>query len=62
METKADLEVLAKELNPVVGFWDPLGLVSEDFKGNSWMGESTDEAIGFLRHAEIKHGYASRFP
>ena len=22
-ETKADLEVLAKELNPIVGFYDP---------------------------------------
>ena len=26
METKADLEVLAKKLNPVVGFYDPLAL------------------------------------
>jgi len=56
METKADLEVLAKELNPVVGFWDPLGLADDQFKGNAWMGDSVEETIGFLRHAEIKHG------
>ena len=26
METQADLEVLAKDLNPAVGFYDPLKL------------------------------------
>eukprot|EP00964_Phaeocystis_antarctica_P020879 scaffold11557_cov36-Phaeocystis_antarctica.AAC.1 len=50
METKADLEVLAKKLNPVVGFYDPLGLADAVIDGNN------EAAIGFLRQAEIKHG------
>lgn len=50
-ETKADLEVLANELNPIVGFYDPLNLAEGEF----W--DDTQEAtIGFLRQAEIKHG------
>jgi hypothetical protein len=48
-ESKADLEVMAKKLNPIVGFYDPLNLAEAEFWG------STNEAtIGFLRHAEIK--------
>merc|ERR1719324_1915719 len=50
-ETKADLEVLAKELNPTIGFYDPLSLSEQSF----W-GESEEATIGFLRQAEIKHG------
>jgi len=50
-ETKADLEVLAMELNPILGFYDPLNLSEGEF----W--DNTNEAtIGFLRQAEIKHG------
>ena len=48
-ETKADLEALAKDLNPIVGFWDPLNLADAEF----W-GESNEATIGWLRHAEIK--------
>jgi len=59
METKADLEAMAKKLNPVVGFYDPLGL-TEDY-GSAWMGDSTSETIGFLRQAEIKHGRVAMF-
>ena len=50
-ETKADLEALAVKLNPVVGFYDPLGLADADI----W-GRSNEYTIGWLRHAEIKHG------
>mmetsp|Transcript_3025 Transcript_3025/g.3403 ORF Transcript_3025/g.3403 Transcript_3025/m.3403 type:complete len:265 (+) Transcript_3025:191-985(+) len=50
-ETKADLEILANELNPILGFYDPMNLAEGEF----W--DNTNEAsIGFLRQAEIKHG------
>ena len=48
-ETKADLETLAKKLNPVLGYFDPLGLADDEF----W-GESKEATIGFLRESEIK--------
>ena len=48
-ESKADLEVMAKKLNPVVGFFDPLNLAEAEFWGNS-----NEATIGFLRHSEIK--------
>jgi len=50
-ETKADLESLAKGLNPAIGFFDPLNLSEAEF----WE-QSNEATIGFLRHAEIKHG------
>jgi hypothetical protein len=50
-ETKSDLADMAKKLNPVVGFYDPLNLAEADFwdQGNA-------ATIAFLRQAEIKHG------
>merc|ERR1719203_1067078 len=51
METEADLEILAKKLNPAVGYWNPTPLVNMEF----W-GQSQEATIGFLRQAEIKHG------
>ena len=48
---KSDLEELAVELNPIVKYFDPMNLAEGDF----W-GEGSDATIGFLRHAEIKHG------
>jgi hypothetical protein len=50
-ETKADLVDIAGKLNPIVKFYDPMGLSEGDFYG---MGE--DGTVGFLRHSEIKHG------
>ena len=58
METVADLEKMAEKLNPVVKFWDPLGLATpSEGEGSSWFGQYGDAgAIAWLRHAEIKHG------
>jgi len=55
-ETKADLEVLAKKANPLLGFYDPMNLAEADF----W-GQGNEATIGFLRHAEIKHGRVAMF-
>jgi len=55
-ESKADLQVLAKDLNPLVGFFDPLGLADDQF----WE-QSNESTIGFLREAEIKHGRIAMF-
>jgi len=47
----ADLEGLAAEQQLPMGFWDPIGLSKFDL----W--EQGEEAsVGFIRHAEIKHG------
>jgi len=51
MFSKADLEKLAEEQNFELGYWDPLKLADAEF----W-GQSNEATIGFLRHAEIKHG------
>jgi len=46
-----DLIELAEENPGPFGYWDPLKLSEQEF----W-GESNEATIGFLRHAEIKHG------
>lgn len=51
METKADLKELAKGLNPILGFWDPLCLSD----ANLW-GQGEEATIGWIRESEIKHG------
>jgi hypothetical protein len=46
-----DLKALSFGLNPTIGYWDPLELGKQEF----W-DQSNEATIGFLRHAEIKHG------
>merc|ERR1712183_220212 len=53
METKADLEAIAKSLNPVVGYWDPLNVGGASQSLYSFNNEQT---IAWYRQAEIKHG------
>ena len=48
-ETKTDMKAMASKLNPIIPFWDPLGLCDSAF----W-GFSEEQTIGWLRHAEIK--------
>ena len=40
---------MAKQLNPIVGYWDPLNLVDAGY----W-GRGQEATIGWLRHSEIK--------
>jgi hypothetical protein len=51
MMTPDGLKEMAKAQNPVVGFYDPLNLAEGEF----W-NQSNEATIGFLRHAEMKHG------
>merc|ERR1719324_1340109 len=51
METLEDLKKMAEAQNPVVGYFDPLNLAEGEF----W-NQSNEATIGFLRHAEMKHG------
>ncbi len=50
-ETNKHAQALAKEQNPIVGYFDPLELGDKDF----WE-QGNEATIGFLREAEIKHG------
>ena len=50
-ETQDSLVLLAEQQNTALGFWDPIGLAQQDF----W-GQGNEATIGWLRHAEIKHG------
>ncbi len=50
-DSQSALEADAKRLNPLVGYYDPLGLTEAAF----W-GQNKDATIGWLRQSEIKHG------
>jgi hypothetical protein len=56
METKAEMVELAKQLNPVVGYWDPLGLSD----ANLW-NQGEEFTIGWIRESELKHGRIAMF-
>jgi Chlorophyll A-B binding protein len=45
------LKALAADLNPIIKFYDPLGVAD-----SSYWGFSPEQTIGWLRHSEIKHG------
>jgi len=51
MSALDELIELAESTPGPVQYWDPLKLAEKEF----W-GQSNDATIGFLRHAEIKHG------
>ena len=52
MESVEDLKALAVKCNPTIGYYNPLTL-GETSPGSLY---SPEPVIGFLRHAEIKHG------
>jgi len=49
--SQEDLKDMATQLNPVVGFYDPLNIV-----GQEQLGDSAERTIAWYRQAEIKHG------
>ena len=60
-ETKQDLIDLQNAIPGPPGFYDPLGLADQEFalgvsRGDTPNRVSNEATIGWLRHAEIKHG------
>jgi len=51
-----DLKAVAAKANPVLKYFDPIGLAGQEF----W-GTTSDETIGFLRESEVKHGRIAMF-
>ena len=54
-ESKEDLKELAVALNPIIGYWDPLGIFTEETDLSYWQ-QGNEATIAWFRHAEIKHG------
>merc|ERR1719393_3461 len=57
-ETIDDLKEMAPKLNPIVGYWNPLGIGEDGFDDIyvSTLPESSRSVISWFRAAEIKHG------
>jgi hypothetical protein len=55
-ESKADLQAVAEKSNPILKYYDPIGLAD----GSFWWSDN-EQTIGFLRHSEIKHGRIAMF-
>jgi len=53
MMTQDGLKSLAKQLNPTVGYWDPLSIGEES---TSLWNYNNERKIAWFRQAEIKHG------
>merc|ERR1712205_271289 len=51
MMDKEGLKAIAKELNPVIGFYDPLNLASGEFWGDS--NEAMIGLFGFISEAKV---------
>ena len=58
MESITELKALAKQLNPAIGYWNPLQIgENQAFADeNGILPFTDDEFIAWFRHAEIKHG------
>ena len=58
MESVTELKALAKQLNPAIGYWNPLQIgENQAFADeNGILPFTDDEFIAWFRHAEIKHG------
>ena len=57
-QTIDDLKEMAPKLNPIVGYWNPLGIGEDGFDDIyvSTLPESSRSVISWFRAAEIKHG------
>merc|ERR1719439_526094 len=58
LESEEDLKALAKSLNPIVGYWDPLSIGDDKTTPSNgfWSEYSNERKIAWFRQAEIKHG------
>jgi hypothetical protein len=50
LQSKADLQAMGPKLNPLLGYYDPLGLTD-----SAYWGLSEEGTVGWLRQSEIKY-------